>query len=67
MYGKPDVTCFKYTVYLYNCMVQKNSNICMQFLSDYRVRNLSHQTAPTPHYRQPSPPLYGSITFTHLE
>jgi len=25
------------------------------------------QTAHTPHYRQPSPALYGSITFTHLD
>jgi hypothetical protein len=28
---------------------------------------MSHQTAPTPHYRQPCPSLYGSITFAHLE
>jgi hypothetical protein len=28
---------------------------------------MSHQTAPTPYDRQPSPTLYGSITFTHLE
>ncbi len=28
---------------------------------------MSHQTAIILHYRQPSPPLYGIITFTHLE
>ena len=28
---------------------------------------MSDQIAPHPHYRQPSPPLYGSTTFTHLE
>jgi hypothetical protein len=28
---------------------------------------MSHQTSPTPHHRQHSPVLYGSITFTHLE
>jgi hypothetical protein len=28
---------------------------------------MSHLTAPTPHYKQPSPSLNGSITFTHLE
>jgi hypothetical protein len=28
---------------------------------------MSHQTTPHPHTRQPSPPLYGSETFTHLE
>ncbi len=28
---------------------------------------MSHHTAPTTQYRQASPPLYSSITFTHLE
>ncbi len=32
-----------------------------------RTSTMSHQTAPTPHSRQPSPSLYGSITFTYLE
>jgi len=36
-------------------------------LSSYRASTMSHQTAPTPYYRQPSPPLYGSKTFTHWE
>ncbi len=35
-------------------------------LSGYKDSTMSHQTAP-PHYRQPSPPLYNSITFTHLQ
>ncbi len=28
---------------------------------------MSHQTAPTPPLQAALPPLYGSITFTHLE
>jgi hypothetical protein len=36
-------------------------------LIGYRARIMSKQTAPTPHYRQPSRILYGSITFTLME
>jgi hypothetical protein len=36
-------------------------------LGGNRASTMSHQTAPTPHYRQDSPSLYGSITFTQLE
>ncbi len=31
------------------------------------TETITHKTAPIPHYRQPSPTLYRSITFTHLE
>jgi hypothetical protein len=34
-------------------------------LSGYST--MSHQTAPLPHYRQPSLTLHCSITFTHLK
>jgi hypothetical protein len=58
MYGKPAMACFKYQVYLY---VSEAHHIFECFtLNGYRASTMSHQTAPTP-------PLYGSITFTHLE
>jgi hypothetical protein len=51
MYGKPVMTCFQYRVYLYG-------SEAITYLSAilYRASAMSHQTAPTPHYRQPSPP-----------
>ncbi len=54
------------------CMVQKPPHIEWYTLSGYRASTMSHQMIRLPptllqEYRQPSPPLYGSITFTHLE
>jgi hypothetical protein len=64
MYGKPAITCFKYQVFLYG---SEAINIFECYtLSGYRASSMSHHTAPTLHYRQLSPTLYGSITFTHL-
>ncbi len=35
-------------------------------LNGHRARTTSHQTAPTPYYRQPSSTLYGTKTFTQF-
>ena len=52
MFGKLAMTCFKYQVYLYG----SEAITCLNALSGYRASStMSHQTAPTPHYRQPSP------------
>ena len=50
MYGNPAMTCFKYQVFLYGSVA-----ITYYTLSGYRASPMSHQTAPTPYYRQPSP------------
>jgi hypothetical protein len=53
MYGKLAVTCFKYQVYLYG---SRSHHIFDCFpLGGNRASIMSHQTAPPPHYRQPSP------------
>ncbi len=54
MYGKPAMTCFKYQdqVYLYG-------SDAITYLNALQSLRAS--------YRQPSSPLYGSLTFTHLE
>jgi hypothetical protein len=52
MYGKPAMTCFKYQVYLYGS--EAITLFERYTLSGYRASTMSHQTAPTPHYRQPS-------------
>jgi hypothetical protein len=56
------MTCFKYKVYLYGS--EANIFECYT-LNSYRTSTMSHQTAPTPYYRQPPPPpLYVGITFS---
>jgi hypothetical protein len=60
MYGTPTMTCFKYQVRLYGSET-------ITYLSGYKASTMSHLTDPTPHYRHPSPPVYGSIAFTHLK
>ncbi len=64
MYCKPAITCFKYQVFLYN-MVQKPSHIWMD--TEPAVWIITLPPPSPPHYRHPSPTLYGSITFTHLK
>jgi hypothetical protein len=52
MYGKLAMTCLKYQVYMYG----SEAIIFECFpLGGHRASTISHQTAPTPHYRQPSP------------
>jgi hypothetical protein len=49
MYGKLAMTCFKYQLlgshHIFECFP----------MGGYRASIMSHQTAPTPNYRQPSP------------
>ncbi len=66
MYGKPAMTCFKYQVYLYGSEAI-NYLSAILWVATEPASTIGHQTAPTPHYRQPSPPVYGSITFTQLK
>jgi hypothetical protein len=54
MYGNPAMTCYKYQVCLYGS--EAITYFECYTLSGYRASTMSHQTAPTPHYRQPSPP-----------
>jgi hypothetical protein len=49
MYDKLAMTCFKYHVDLYGSEAITYLNAFLW------VVTMSHQTAPTPHYRQPSP------------
>jgi hypothetical protein len=65
MYGILAMTCFKYQVYLYGSEAITYLNAFLWVVTE-RV-TMSHQTAPTPHFRQPPPSLYGNITFAHLE
>ncbi len=64
MYGKPAMTSFKYQVYLYGSEAITYLSAILWVVT---ASTMSHQTAPTPHYRQPSSTVYGSITFTHLK
>jgi hypothetical protein len=53
MYGKLAMTCLKYQVYLYG---SEAITYLRAFLwGGNRASTMSHQTANTPHYRQPSP------------
>ncbi len=65
MYGKPAMTCFKYQVYLYGSEALTYLSAILWVVSEPAL--LVIRLPPTPHYRQPSPPVYGSITFTHLK
>jgi hypothetical protein len=64
MYGNPAMTCFKYQVYVYGSEAITYLSAILWVVIEPA---LSHQAAPTPQYRQPSPHVYGSITFTHLK
>jgi hypothetical protein len=65
MYDKPALTCLKYQVYLYGseAITYLNTTCTVQYTLGVVVTEpafMSHQNAPTPQYRQPSPALYGS-------
>jgi hypothetical protein len=67
MYGKPAMTCFKYQVYLCGSEAITFLSAIQYFEWLQSQHYESSDCPPTPHYRQPSPPVYGSITFTHLK
>ena len=65
MYGKHAMTCFKYQVYLYGSEAITYLSAILWVVTEpaqWVIRPPS-----TPHYKQPSPPVYGSIAFTHLK
>ena len=53
MYGKIAMTCLKYQLYLF-CSEAITYLKCFP-LGGNRASTMSHQTAPTPYCRQPSP------------
>ncbi len=63
MYGKPAITCFKYQVFLYD--LSHHLFECYT-LTGYRASTMSHQTAPTPHYRQPYPHTVSRAIFKSI-
>jgi hypothetical protein len=67
MYGKTAMTCFKYQVYLYGSEAITYLNAYFEWLQNqhYESSDFPHSTLQA-HYKQPSLPLYGSRTFTHL-
>ena len=65
MYGKPAMTCFKYQVYLYGSEAITYLNAILWVVTEPALWVI--KLPPPPHYRQPSPTLYGSITITYLE
>ena len=65
MYGKQAMTCFKYQVYLYGPETITYLTAILWVVTEPALWVI--KLPPTPHSRQPSPTLYGSITFTHLE
>ncbi len=66
MYGKPAMTCFKYQVYLYGLEAITYLSAILWVVTEPALWVI--RLPPTPHYyRQPSPPVYGSITFTDLK
>ncbi len=65
MFSKPAMTCFKYQVYLYGSEAITYLNVLLWLFTKPAL--MSHKTSPIPLYRQPSLPLYGSKTITHLE
>ncbi len=65
MYGKPAMTCLKYQVYLYGSEAITYLSAILWVVTEPTLWVI--RLPPTPQYRQPSPPVYGSITFTHLK
>ncbi len=65
MYGKPSMPCFNYQVYLYGSEAITYLSAILWVVAESALWVI--RLPPTPHYRQPSPPVYGSITFTHLK
>ncbi len=65
MYGKPAMPCFKYQVYLSGSEAITYLSAKIWVVTEPALWVIT--LPPAPHYRQPSPPVYGSITFTHLK
>ncbi len=65
MYGKPAMTCFKYQVYLYGSEAITYLSAILWVVTKPALWII--RLPPIPHYRQPSPTVYGSITFIHLK
>ncbi len=66
MHGKHAITCFKYqgVLYLYNEKTMTYLKSILVLLQSQRfLKCCENKTTRTPHYRQPSPALYSSITF----
>ncbi len=59
------MTCFKYQVYLYGLEAITYLSAILWVVTDPALWVI--RLPPTPHYRQPSPLVYGSITFIHLK
>jgi hypothetical protein len=57
MYGKPIMTCFEYQIYLY-CYHHYLNFECYTVNVFRGGGTMSHQTAPTHHRRQSSPPPF---------
>jgi hypothetical protein len=67
MYGKPAMTCFKYQVYLYGSEAITYLSVTVYF---ERLQSQHYESSDCPHPPLQAalpPPVYGSITFTHLE
>ncbi len=64
MYGKPAMISFKYQMYLYGSEAVTYLNALLWVATEPAVSVI---WLPPPSHNQPSLPLYGSITFTHLE
>ncbi len=62
MYGNPAMTCFKYQVYLYG---SKPSHIWVLYFE--WLQGQHYESSDCPHVQAALPPVYGSITFSHLK
>ncbi len=65
MYGKPAMTCFKYQVYLYGSEAITYLSALLWVVTEPAL--WVARLPPTPPLRAALPPVYGSITFTHLK
>ncbi len=65
MHGKPSMTCFKYQVYMYGSDAITYLSALLWVVTEPALWVIG--LPPTPHYRQPSPLVYGRITFTQLK
>ncbi len=65
MYGNPAMTCFKYQVYPYGSEAITHLSAILWEVAEPALWVI--RLPPIPHYRQPSPPVNGIITFTHLK
>ncbi len=67
MYSKPAMTCLNIRCICMGSEAILYLNAILSVYRTIRTSTMSHQTAPTPTTGSPSPSLYGSKTFTHLE